>query len=328
MKILLLLVIVFITTACSSSQSEHIPLVVYDAQDEYIQDFAHQINDNAGEQFSVDLYDSQNSQVKQNSIVDEVLDEDPKAIIINMVDRVGAYPIIERAKEKDIPLLFINREPLKRDLKRYDKAFYIGSDAHQSAQMQADMIMEHFQNLADGETVKTAILMGQQGHQDAEIRTSHIVEILESSAFPLQLVDIKVANFSQSDAYEQTLSLIDEHETIDLIISNNDAMAIGAIDALIELENMPPYVEGESIDIEQDPWLPVIGVDGLPISHDYLKSNHYYGTVLQDSSTMAHAISEMVNLFIEGDALSTYSYEVSDDHYIWIDYQEFCIENE
>jgi len=176
--------------------------------------------------------------------------------------------------------------------------------------------------------VKTAILMGQQGHQDAEIRTSHVIEVLENSAFPLQLVDIKVANFSQSDAYEQTLSMIDEHETIELIISNNDAMAIGAIDALIELGKMSPYVEDETIDIEQDPWLPVIGVDALPISHQYLKSNHYYGTVLQDSSTMANAISEMVSLFIEGKSLNTYSYEVTDGHYVWIDYQEFCIENE
>ncbi len=329
MKGLLIVLMLFILTACDETSEKSIPLVVYDADDDYMQEFAHQIDLAGQESFSVELYDSQNSQVIQNEIIESIFDDDPPLIIINMVDRVGAYSIIEKAKLRDIPLIFINREPLQSDLNRYEKAYYIGADAHQSAEMQADLIMEHFDNLAPLQRVKSAILMGQQGHQDAEIRTRHVIDTLESRNFPIDLLDIRVANFSQNQAYEETLKLFDDYgDDIELIISNNDAMAIGAIEAMIELEKMPPLNIEAPLDIENDPWIPVVGIDALPVAYEYLRSNHYYGTVLQDTVTMAHAISQLTSLLIENDSLENYEYTIENNHYIWIDYQPFEMKNE
>ncbi len=329
MKSLFIVLILFTLFACDENIEATIPLVVYDANDDYMQEFARQIDLAGQDNFTVELFDSQNSQVIQNEIIEAIFDEAPPLIIINMVDRVGAYSIIEKAKLRDIPLIFINREPLQSDLNRYEKAYYIGADAHQSAEMQADLIMEHFHDLAPGERVKSAILMGQQGHQDAEIRTRHVIDTLEARDFPIDLLDIRVANFSQHQAYEETLKLFDDYgDDIELIISNNDAMAIGAIEAMIELDRMPPLNIEAPIDIENDPWIPIVGVDALPASHEYLKSNHYYGTVLQDTVTMAHAVSQLASMLMNEASLESYEYPIENNHYIWIDYQPFNMKNE
>lgn len=47
--------------------------------------------------------------------------------------------IIDKVKEKEIPVIFFNREPVEADMQIYEQAYYIGSDARESAKMQAEM---------------------------------------------------------------------------------------------------------------------------------------------------------------------------------------------
>ena len=54
------------------------------------------------------------------------------ALAINPVDRTAAGPIIEKAKAKDLPIVFLNREPEEADMQSYDKVWYVGAKAEQS----------------------------------------------------------------------------------------------------------------------------------------------------------------------------------------------------
>ena len=93
--------------------------------------------------------------------------------------------IIDAAKEKDIPIIFFNREPVEEDMRRWDKLYYVGGKAKQSGELKgelaADLIKVNPQadRNNDGK-IQYVILEGEMGHQDAIIRTESVVESLKA----------------------------------------------------------------------------------------------------------------------------------------------------
>ncbi|MFW5894806.1 MAG: galactose ABC transporter substrate-binding protein [Bacillota bacterium] len=338
--VILLLAFLLATTlaACGDNQEETIPLVVYDMNDDYMQDFTDKILDASENSKNIELHDSKNSQVIQNELIEELLEDDPPLIIVNPVDRLGARMIIQKAKQEDIPVIFINREPLKEDLDLYEDAYYIGADPVESATLQAETIIDLFgedpDNLSqhdtnDDDVIQTAILMGQQGHQDAELRTKHVIKALEAYGYAVDILDIEVANFNREEGKEATEELVETFgDELELIISNNDAMAVGAIEALVEADIIEDTDEDGTIDHSKEPWLPVVGIDGLDIATDLIESGHLYATVLNDSAEMAEALVELIDVIENKKAMDDASFTLEDDTYIWIDYKTFALDIE
>ncbi|MFW5894754.1 MAG: galactose ABC transporter substrate-binding protein [Bacillota bacterium] len=332
----LLIVMGSVALACEERQSDRIPLVVYDMNDDYMQDFTDKILDQAYGEYDIELHDSKNSQTIQNEIIESLIEEDPPLIVVNPVDRLGARMIIQKAKQADIPLIFINREPLQEDLDLYDKAYYIGADPAESAELQAETIVDLFgedpENLTEYDTnddnrIQTVVLMGQQGHQDAEIRTKRVIEALENFGYDLDLLDIKVANFNRLEGRDTMVELIEIYgDEIELVISNNDAMAVGAVAALENEALIEDTDENGVIDHAEEPWVPVVGIDGLDIARNLIETGHLYATVLNDSAQMAEALIELISVIEEEKPMDEYPFTLEDDTYVWIDYQTFAQE--
>ncbi|MFW6298564.1 MAG: galactose ABC transporter substrate-binding protein [Bacillota bacterium] len=332
----LLIVLGSVTLACEERSSDSIPLVVYDMNDDYMQDFTDKIREEADDDYAIELHDSKNSQTIQNEIIESLIEEDPPLIVVNPVDRLGARIIIQKAKQADIPLVFINREPLQEDLDLYDKAYYIGADPAESADLQAETVVDLFgddpENLSkydtnDDDRIQTAVLMGQQGHQDAEIRTKRVIEALENFGYDLDLLDIKVANFNRLEGREAMVELIDVYgDDIELVISNNDAMAVGAVTALENEGLIEDTDENGVIDHADEPWVPVVGIDGLDIARTLIETGHLYATVLNDSAQMAEALVELIDFIETEKPMEDYPFTLEDDTYVWIDYQTFAQE--
>ncbi|MDZ7543350.1 substrate-binding domain-containing protein, partial [Clostridium perfringens] len=80
-------------------------------------------------------------------------------------------------------------------------------------------------------------------------------------------------------------------DTIELIISNNDEMAIGAIMALQE---MGYNKEGSKKHIS------VVGIDGTKEAKDLIQSGAMTGTVIQDSEGMAKALYTIGMNLVQG----------------------------
>ena len=338
MILTLLIIIALSLQACESAKETTIPLVVYDMNDDYMQDFTDKILEEAGPLYDIRLHDSKNSQTIQNEIIEGLIEKSPPLLIVNPVDRLGARMIIQKAKQASIPLIFINREPLKEDLDLYERAYYIGADPVESAQLQAETIDDLFGGDPEAlnrydknsdDIIQAAILMGQQGHQDAELRSKHVISAWETLGYSVDLLDIKVANFNRLEAREATHELIDTYgDTLELIISNNDAMAVGAIHAL-ESEGVIEDTDGDGIITHaEEPWLPVVGIDGLDIATALIESGHLYATVLNDSEEMADAIAEMLSVVSSGEDFSDYPFTLEDGTYVWIDYKTFTLEFE
>ena len=335
-NVLLLTVLLILMTGCKG-ENNTVPFILYDEKDLFMREFEIAINNLDQGDISIEIYDSKNSQINQNQIINTLLEDEPPLMIINPVDRLGAYTIIEKLKVNNTPIIFTNREPLEEDLFSWEDVYYVGAKAEQSAELQAELVMELFGNdplflnqydkNGDGK-IQIIILKGQEGHQDAEIRTEVVVNELERNGFILEVLEIESADFRTSVAYEVMQDLLILYrDSVEVIISNNDAMAIGAINALIEDGFFIDSDEDGVVDSKTENWLPVIGIDGIAEAIPLIENGYLYGTVLNDSATMARAIIELAEAVLSEKSLDELSFSIEEGKYIWIDYQVFTLEN-
>jgi len=333
-KSILITLVALITltlSACTESYDK-IPLILYNESDPYILEFKNHILTEANGKLGIEVFDSQNSQLLQNEIIEDILKKEPSILIINPVDRLGAYTIIEKVKQQNIPIIFINREPLEEDMILWDELYYIGAPAENSAAIQSEIIIDLFgspTNLSnldknDDGIIQLVILKGEQGHQDAEIRTEVVIEELELYGYELEILSIEICDWQKTIAYNKMNILITTlNKEIELVISNNDAMALGAIDAMIERDLFIDVDENGIIESEIDVWIPVIGIDGIEEAFEYIETGYLYGTVINDSQRMSEVLIELVEAILNGSSLDDLSFDLIDGKYVWVDYQRY-----
>ena len=262
-----------------------------------------------------------------------MLAERPSLMMINPVDRLGSFAIIRKMKAASIPVIFFNREPLVQDLALWDKTYYVGARAAQSGQMQAELVMELFGSDSahlnqydrnhDGK-IQTIILKGEQGHQDAETRTSEVLRSFESRNFRIEVLALEVANWTHDEAYTKMGRLLGKYQNkLELIISNNDDMALGAIARMRQMGIFRDTNGNDRIDRFDTNWIPVVGIDGLQEAEASISEGYLYGTVKNDSQSMAKTMIELANAILGHIPFSFISVPLEKGKYIWIDYKPY-----
>ncbi len=76
------------------------------------------------------------------------------------------------------------------------------------------------------------------------------------------------------------------------------------------------------IDRATELWIPIIGIDGLDVALELIEKGYIYGTVLNDSESMAMAINELTDLLVRNESLSSLTFKLEENKYIWIDYKK------
>ena len=108
------------------------------------------------------------------------------------------------------------------------------------------------------------------------IRTEWSIQTLKDAGLPIERITGGIANWERSQAsalMEQWLAQYPD--TIELVICNNDDMALGAIDAM------------ERADV---PGIQVVGIDGTTPGIAAVESGRMMGTVSSDKEAYAQAI--------------------------------------
>ncbi len=327
-----------LTALCATllSCAQKPPLIgvfVYNESDPFMKTFAEQIVFKSAGTHTTRLFYADNSQLIQNGQIEKMLAEKPALMLINPVDRLGAYAIIHRMQAEKVPVIFFNREPLSEDLALWDKTYYVGAQAAQSGQLQASLVMDlfggdperlnGFDRNHDG-VIQTIILKGEQGHQDAETRTSEVLHSFENKKFKIEVLALEVANWSSEEAYTKMGRLLGSYqERIELVVSNNDDMALGAISRMRQSGMFQDTNGNGHIDRQDAKWIPVVGIDGLREAEVSIREGFLYGTVKNDSSAMAVSMIELGDVLLGLADKSSLSVPLQNDKYIWIDYRPY-----
>lgn len=276
-----------------------IGVAVYKGEDTYISNMTQAMQESVddwcaetGERIQVSISDAQESQNTQNEQIDRFLSLGYDVLCVNLVDRTDAARVVDKAREADVPLVFFNREPVQEDIDAWDKVYYVGSDARQSAQLQAQIVLDLWESdpaaldrNGDG-ILQYMMLEGESRHQDAVIRTEVSVQTLREAGVPLERVESGIANWDRNQAAALTESALLEYPEIELILCNNDDMALGAADAV------------ERLGLE---FSNIVGIDGTPQGVEAVDQGRLLGTVVMDYPAHGEAIFRLSRALALGD---------------------------
>lgn len=315
-------------TSCSSSSNDAL-IFVYDENDTFISSFdtALQI-ELTKRDYSFQTYYAGNSQIKQNESLVEAVDKmDPKMMFINPVDRLSSGAIIDKVSTKDIPVVFFNRQPLDQDMirgrKNNDKIFYVGTDPNFEGESQAKMVENLFgasssldplyDKNGDG-IIQTVLIKGEIGHQDSEKRSKAAMEALKNDGYQIETLYSTYCNWSRSLAKENSKEIMKKYgKEIELILCNNDDMALGVIDYLLSDENTFEW-EGKSLPF------PIFGVDGTNVGLEYVRKGLLSGTVKNEAHRQAEACIRIVEEIQKyGKITASFPYHMANEYTIYVE---------
>lgn len=233
------------------------------------------------------MNDSQNDQSKQNDQVDVMLAKGVDALAINLVDPAAAPVIIQKAKYDDVPVVFYNKEPSAADLASYEHAYYVGTDGKESGIIQGELIAKHWASnpawdLNKDGVIQYVLLKGEPGHPEAEARTTYVISTLNDKGYQTEELHMDTAMWDTAMAKDKMDAWTSgpNGNKIELIISNNDGMAMGAIESLKAADKSN---------------IPVYGVDALTEALALIKNGQMQGTVLNDAKNQAKAAFELAH---------------------------------
>ena len=280
-----------------------------------------ELNSQKGDSYDVmvTVRDAVGSQRTQNDQVKEMIDEGCNILCINLVDRTDPSEIIDSAKEKNIPIIFFNREPVAEDMMQWDKLYYVGAKARQSGQMQgeiaANLILKDksIDKNHDGK-IQYVVLEGEMGHQDAIVRTDSSVETILAKGIKMEKLSYEIANWKRAQAQNRMEQLIRQYgNTIELVLSNNDDMALGALDSYRIMgytkDNMPM----------------MLGVDGMQEALEAVKDGRLTGTVYNDKEGQAKMMAAIVFASVSGKGLDWINFKNLTE--VYLPYQKVTIDN-
>ena len=312
--------VIFLALPTSEQGRPMYAFFLYDGDDTFIAEMMDYISSVISEDIFYEVHDAGNFQSVQNRQIVESIDNDVDIFIINTVDRLAAGFIVERLSKDGIPIIFFNREPLEVALAGNDNVFYVGADSVSLGMKQADLAAMYFTGELSGykkevgDTIRVVILKGEHGHQDAEKRTESSVNRLVELGFDVEVLAIRSANWRRQDAYEAMQLLYYQFgRNIDLVFSNNDDMALGAIDYLLgsgvfTLGNEP----------NEQPFV-IISVDGTPVGLEAVNRGLILGTVHNNIIRQSEAILTLADYIINGRDFEGFPHPIYNRHFIYID---------
>lgn len=266
-----------------------------------LEEIAKENESNFNSKIVLEFVDAKASTINQGNQVDKFIKQDYDIICVNLVDRTAAATIIDKVKSANIPLIFFNREPVEEDMNRWDKVYYVGAQAEQSARLQADIVAEewlsnkdYYDKNKDGK-IQYVMIEGEPGHQDALIRTEYCIKALNERGIQLEKLADDSANWQSDQANSKMSQWIKEFgDNIEVVFSNNDVMALGAIHAINSNSNLirRPIV---------------VGVDGIKEAMEAIKSGDMKGTVISDAKAQAQAIFDIAINVAKGTSLENVS---------------------
>jgi methyl-galactoside transport system substrate-binding protein len=316
-----LLVIGSLAFAQTTKQPK-IGVAIYKFDDTFMSYVRNAIQDNAKGKATIEMVDSQNAQPTQNDQVDSFLSKKMNAIAINPVDRTAAATIINKAKARNIPVVFFNREPLPEDMKKWDKVYYVGAKAEQSGTMQGEIAVDYWKKNpkadknGDG-VIQYIMLKGEPGHQDAELRTQYSIKAVTDAGIKVEKLAEDTAYWDRPKAVEKMKAFYAKFgDKIEMIFCNNDDMALGVIEAL----RQEGYFTG-------DKYIPVLGVDATAPALQALEQGTLLGTVLNDAKNQGKATFDLAYALAMGKNPATSGWKIDDGKYVWVPYQKVTKDN-
>jgi ribose transport system substrate-binding protein len=157
---------------------------------------------------------------EQKAMVEQVIKDRPDAVIFIPVDDVAMIDSVKEINAANIPIVLVSN-PLPGKF-----VTYVGADDFEIGYREARYLFEHL-----GGKGKIVIVEGTSAAPTNRERVRGYQKAL--AEFPgIELLGSGIGNYQQPDARKVMEKFLAEHPRIDAVLSANDSMALGVLEAL------------------------------------------------------------------------------------------------
>lgn len=239
---------------------------------------------------TVDSQDAKQDVNQQLTQVDVFVTRKYKAIIVNLINTDTVETIIDRAK--GTPTIFVNRRPRDTVIDGV-KTAYVGSQEFDAGRMQGEALAKFFKGKKT--ELKYVLFMGQLGLENTNERTRGVKETLQKAGFKLTKVYEDTAEWDRFKAMNQMQQFLGTNRPFDVVICNNDEMALGAIEAL----------KSAGKDLKA---IPVVGIDATPPAKEAVKKGEMFMTVFQNAKAQGKVALEFALKAAQGQKIEKFGW--------------------
>jgi methyl-galactoside transport system substrate-binding protein len=272
-----------------------VAVFLYRANDNYISEVRKNLEniqkENEGK-VEFTFFDGIGNQVIQNESIDKALNKNFDLFIVNLVDtKVDAIKdIFNKIVQKNIPLILEGTptQDIINLIRPYKRTIFIGSDTKQSGVLQGKIIVDSWNankqaiDKNNDNVLQYIMLSGKINSPGAVDRTKYSISTINDAGIKTKELALKFCDWEKECAKTNVESLfLNYSNKIEAIIANNDAMAIGAIEALQKYG----YNKGN-----KEKNILVVGVDAIPEAQELVNKGFMTGTVIQDARAEAEAL--------------------------------------
>jgi ribose transport system substrate-binding protein len=222
------------------------------------------------------VFDSQNDTAKEASHFENVIAGGYQAILFNPTDSQGSIANVRKAKAKGIPVFCIDREINATDA----ATAQLLSDSYSGCVALGKYFVKQV-----GQSGEYVELLGIVGDNNTFNRSKGFHSVVDRYS-GLKMVAQQSADFDRSKGLEVMESMLQGHPNIKAVFCGNDAMAMGAYQALVAAG--------------KDKQVKVFGFDGADDVVRLIAEKKIEATGMQFPKTMARKSAEFADEYIKG----------------------------
>lgn len=228
--------------------------------------------------------DGQDDIIKQITSIEDLLAAGVNVLIVNPLDHKALVPVVNSASKSGVPVFIVDSaiDP------EADYVTSVQANNEGNGELLGGWIINKF-----GKTkIKTALISGSQGNPvGREKRLGFVRGFAEMQLMTQGYTDLTIVaqgwgNWTNNGGLKAMEDILVANPDINLLVAENDAMAMGALKAINEA--------GKANSIT------VVGYDGQKEAYELIRDGKFGATALNSPQQLARLVTEAVVSFLNG----------------------------
>lgn len=176
--------------------------------------------------------DGQQKQENQLKSIRNFILQEVDYIILDPIVETGWDAVLQEAKDSGIPVILADRSVKVEDEDLY--TCWVGSNFHEEGRRAGEWLLDYLEE--QGRSEETINIVTLQGTIDSSAqigRTEGFKSILDTQA-NWNMMEYQSADFTQAKGKEVMSYFLEKYDDIDVLVSENDNMTFGAVEAIRE----------------------------------------------------------------------------------------------
>ena len=233
------------------------------------------------------MADGQDDIIKQITSMEDLISSGVDIMILNPLDHKALVPAVNAAAESGVPVFIVDSQ--------IDEAADFITSVQASNEGNGWLIGEWVVNKLSQSAIKTALISGSQGNPVGQAKRLGFFEgytetqLMTQGNSALDIVAQGWGNWTLLGGIEAMEDILSAHPEVNLLLAENDAMAMGALKAIEE--------SGKAGQIL------IAGYDGQKEAYELIREGRYGATALNSPRELARLVVESLVRYKNGERL-------------------------